>query len=98
MKENIVLLGTLGGKLRNSVLIAPINTALCKGLPDDAIVKRVSQDVVYTSREPWFKLALWVLTLWLSETQEIINKVSYGGEQPWLATAVTLRKDGAFSV
>lgn len=63
MKENIVLLGTLRGKLRNSVLIAPINTALCKGLPDDAIVKRVSQDVVYTSREPWFKLALWVLTL-----------------------------------
>lgn len=63
MKENIVLLGMLGGKLRNSVLITPINTALFKRLPDDAIVKCVSQDVVYTSREPRFKLALWVLTL-----------------------------------
>lgn len=47
MKENIVLLGTSGGKLRNSVLIAPLNAALCKRLPGDAIVKRVFQDTVY---------------------------------------------------
>lgn len=57
MKENIVLLGMLGGKRRHSVLITPIKTALCKRLPDDAIAKRVFQDFVYVSSELRFKLA-----------------------------------------
>lgn len=57
MKENIVLLGMLGGKRRHSVLITPIKTALYKRLPDDAIAKRVFQDFVYISSELRFKLA-----------------------------------------
>lgn len=58
MKENIVLLGKSGGKLRNSILIAPFNTALCKRLPGDAIVKRVFQDAVYISNLSSLQLAL----------------------------------------
>lgn len=58
MKENIVLLGMLGGKRRHSVLITPINTARCERLPDDAIANRVFQDFVYISSELRFKLAL----------------------------------------
>lgn len=57
MKENSVLLGMLGGKLRHSVLITPVNTAPCKRLPDDAIAKHVFQDLVYISSELRFKLA-----------------------------------------
>lgn len=57
MKENIVLLGTLGGKRRHSVLITPINTAPWKRLPDDAFAKPVFQDFVYVSSELRFKLA-----------------------------------------
>lgn len=55
MKENIVL---LGGKLRHSFLITPINTALCKTLPDDTIAKCVFQDFVYISIVLRFELAL----------------------------------------
>lgn len=47
----------LGGKLRHSVLITPVNTAAWKRLPDDAIAKPVFQDFVYVSGELRFKLA-----------------------------------------
>lgn len=57
MKENIVLLGMLGGKLRHLVLITPVNTAAWKRLPDDVIAKPVFQDFVYISGELRFKLA-----------------------------------------
>lgn len=58
MKENIVLLRTLGGKLHHGVLITPINAALWKRLPDDAIAKRVFLDFVSISSELRLKLAI----------------------------------------